>query len=188
MEERFVEVSLPEGKFEISVLVFDESDRNFLYNLYKDWRSLCDSLTKINARSVNLPEGLSESAFCLEMGYARFTGNIYDANTSFDCVDVETSDRIQVKAASVLPDLTSFGPRSVWDKLYFMDFYKNGQWDGTFDIYLIESDDIYNAKVNANQTFRDQQKQGRRPRFSIYKNIIQFKNLKPVKTGDLRSF
>jgi hypothetical protein len=85
-----------------------------------------------------------------------------------------------------MPDLTSFGPKSEWDKIYFMDFYVNGFWDGKFDIYLIENYDIYNHKVNANQTLKDQQKEGRRPRFSIYKDIISIKDLKPIKKGNLK--
>ena len=40
-------------------------------------------------------------------------------------------------------------------------------------------------KVNKNQTFKEQQIQKRRPRFSIFKEIIQKNGLKPVKTGDL---
>ncbi|MGC9517484.1 MAG: Bsp6I family type II restriction endonuclease [Methanomicrobiales archaeon] len=186
MQEKLVNVSLPEGNFDITVLVFDESDRKILYQIYNEWRSLCDNLVKFKARAVNLPEGLSESAFCLEMGFGRFIGSISGANTSFDCLDLKTSERIQVKACSVLPDLTSFGPKSVWDKIYFVDFCRKGKWDGTFDIYLLNNKDIYNHKVNADQTLRDQQLEGRRPRFSIYKELIQEKNIKPIKTATLK--
>lgn len=187
MKEKSVTVNLPEGTFETEVLVFEESDRALLYQVYRDWRSLCDNLSNLRARAVNLPEGLSESSFCLEMGYARFTGSISGANTSFDCIDLKTNERIQVKACSVLPDLTSFGPRSVWDKIYFVDFCRDGKWDGTFDIYEINSDDIYNHKVNTNQTLRDQQLQGRRPRFSIYKDIILKKHMKPLKSASIKN-
>jgi len=106
-------------------------------------------------------------------------------NTSFDAYHLGTNKRIQVKACSVLPDLTSFGPRTQWDEIYFVDFYRDGSWDGKFDIYLIENEDIYNFPVNATQTYRDQQAEGRRPRFSIYTGIIQAKGLNPVVTGDL---
>ena len=86
---------------------------------------------------------------------------------------------------SVLPDLTSFGPKSVWDDLYFVDFYRKGKWDGLFDIYHIENQLIYNHKVNSNETFKDQQLQKRRPRFSIFKELIIKNNIKPTKTGNL---
>mgnify|MGYP001158471112 CR=1 FL=1 len=176
---------LPEGKFNVEVLKFEKEDRSKLYSIYNDWRGLCEDLYAIEARGVNLPEGLSESSFCLEMDYFRITKSISGVNTSFDAYDPNSYSRVQVKACSVLPDLTSFGPKSVWDKLYFVDFYRGGEWNGKFDIYLIENSFIYNHNVNKNQTFKEQQDQKRRPRFSIYKEIIKKNLLKPFKTGDL---
>ena len=72
------------------------------------------------------------------MGTVRVTSSISGANSSWDCYDVKRQKRIQVKACSVLPDLTSFGPNSQWDEIYFVDFYRQGKWDGTFDIYQIK--------------------------------------------------
>lgn len=183
-------LNLPEGNFTAEVLEFESKDRKKLFEIYNAWRTLCGSLGELEARGVNLPEGLSESSFCLEMDTVRTTGAIkgtkgVKVNSSFDAYNPKTNKRIQVKACSVLPDLTSFGPKSVWDDIYFVDFYRTGKWDGKFDIYKIETMDIYNHKVNENQTFTEQQAQGRRPRFSIFKEIITKKNIKPVKTGDL---
>ena len=185
MREEHLKIKLQEGIFDADVLTFNESDRKFLFDVYKDWRTLSDKLTKLKSRAVNLPEGLSEGAFCLEMGTVRIVKGISGANTSFDCYNTKTHERIQVKACSVLPDLTSFGPKSVWDKIYFVDFYRKGEWDGTFDIYEIENDDIYNHKVNKKQTLKEQQLQVRRPCFSIYTSIIKSKNLTPFRTGSL---
>lgn len=185
MKDETILIRLPEGEFETKVSLFESSDKKALYRIYSLWRLLCTLLETFKARAINLPEGLSEGAFCLEMGVVRVTENISGANTSFDCFDLKTNERIQVKACSVLPDLTSFGPKSVWDKIYFVDFYRKGKWDGTFDIYLIDNEDIYGHKVNNRQTLKDQQMQGRRPRFSIFKNIIEKKKLRPIKTGNL---
>ena len=77
------------------------------------------------------------------------------------------------------------GANSSWDEIYFMDFYKDGNWNGEFDIYLIENDLIYNHRVNNNQTMREQQLERRRPRFSIYKDIIKRQNIGPVFSGGL---
>ena len=71
-------------------------------------------------------------------------------------------------------------------EIYFLDFYREGNWDGTFDIYKIENELIYNHKVNEKETMKEQQNQKRRPRFSIYKEIIQKIGIKPIKTGNLR--
>ena len=169
------------------MISFSSGDQKPLWQLYQNWRKLCDELVSFHGRSVNLPEALSENAVCLSMNLLRKGGSIAGANSSFDAYDVATNDRIQIKACSVLPDLTSFGPTSEWDKLYFVDFYRHGKWDGTFDIYHVPNRDIYGQRVNSAETVRDQQKSGKRPRFSIYTEIVHKKGLRPVKTGHLRS-
>lgn len=189
MLNKEIELVLPEGTYKADVIEFEEADRKKLLSLYENWRTLCDELNKMQARSVNLPEGLSESAFCLEMKCVRTTGGVkkgQKVNTSFDAYNPANNKRIQIKACSVLPDLTSFGPKSVWDELYFVDFYRKGLWDGKFDIYKIETNDIYSNAVNVGQSFADQQKEKRRPRFSIYKDIIVPKKITPIKTGNLK--
>jgi len=177
---------LPEGDFEVEATRFEEEDRKRFAEIYLKWRKLSDELRSLGGRGVNLPEVLSEGSFALEMNVLRVVNSISGANSSWDCYDSINHKRIQVKACSVLPDLTSFGPTSQWDEIYFLDFYRNGNWDGTFDIYKIENDLIYSHKVNENQTMRDQQNQRRRPRFSIYKEIIKKKGISPLKTGNLR--
>jgi len=178
-------IVLPEGTFEVDADIFSEEDRAVLAEIYKQWRLLCSRLTSINSRAVNLPEGLSEGVFCIAMDCVRMVRSILGVKSSFDCIDLKSGKRILVKACSVLPDLTSFGPDSVWDEIYFMDFYKDGRWNGEVDIYKIGNADVYNHKVNKNQTFKDQQSQGRRPRFSIYKEIIEAKAMQPIKTFKL---
>ena len=180
-------ITLPEGTFNVNCDSFIDDDLVILRQIYADWRDLSTKLNSLNARSVNLPEGLSEVAFCYFMNCVRLNNPKIgkNVNTSFDAYSLNTQKRIQVKACSVLPDLTSFGPKSQWDELYFVDFFKEGNWDFTFDIYLIPTDLIYNQKVNANQTMRDVQALGKRPRFSIYDSIILKNNLQPVKTCNL---
>jgi len=186
MKQCLLRITLPEGVFETEVLKFESSDRKLLYRIYCKWRTLNKLLVSLGARSVNVPEGLSEGAFCLEMNMVQVIRSIPGANNSFDCFDLKSNKRIQVKACSVIPDLTSFGPRSKWDELYFLDFYRKGKWDGTFDIYIISNNEIYKRKVNSAKTFRYQQKEGKRPRFSIFEEIVLKKNLKPIKTGNLK--
>ena len=169
-------LELPEGNFQSNVTKFDKDDLIALQEMYLSWRKLCANLNALGARSVNLPEGLSEPALCLAKGFWRTTDSIPGANSSMDCYDPNGgrgNNRIQIKACSVIPDLTSFGPNTVWDRIYFVDFYSNGKWDGTFDVYELDTQDVYNYPVNASQTLREQQVQGRRPRFSIYKGLIR---------------
>lgn len=182
MNQKIINIKLPEGTFSTQVDCFDQIDEVLLRRIYKNWRNLSDELRMIKGRGVNLPEALSEGAFCRAMNTVRITNSILGANTSFDVYNLKTQKRIQLKACSVLPDLTSFGPNSVWDELYFLDFYRQGKWDASIDIYLVPNNLIYNFKVNSNQTMKQQQHQKRRPRFSIYSGIIHPNGLKPIKT------
>lgn len=81
--------------------------------------------------------------------------------------------------------MTSFGPKSIWDELYFLDFYCEGKWDGTFYIYLIPNEAIYEQNVNKGQILKEQQAENRRPRFSIQTEIIKKLHLEPIKIGNI---
>ncbi|MGJ8474378.1 hypothetical protein ACSFDN_28715, partial [Bacillus cereus] len=50
----------------------------------------------------------------------------------------------------------------------------------------INSDNLKLIQVNKTQTLGDQQKQGRRPRFSVIKFIIEANNIQPVAKVELR--
>lgn len=181
-------LKLPEGDITAKVDIFEEQDITALAEIYKSWRVLCDQAAALKARKINLPDVLSECGFCYFFNCWRTNYGVPGAeHSSFDAYNPETNSRIQIKGCSVESDLTSFGPDSVWDELYFVDFYKNGEWDYTFDVYLIDNDEIYNTKVNRNETFVDQQRQKRRPRFSIKKSIIEKNNLQPQFTCDLKT-
>jgi len=188
METKLTSISLPEGVFNIEADYFNKNDLSKLRKIYQDWRNLSTSLKSFNSRSVNLPEGLSEVAFCLFMDCVRLNNPKIGGgvNSSFDAYSLKTKKRIQIKSCSVLPDLTSFGPKSQWDEIYFQDFYRKGLYDYTFDIYLIPNHFIYNQKVNQHQTLKQMQMEGKRPRFSIYKSIIEKNNISPIKTCCLK--
>src|SRR3989338_6648631 len=147
------------------LLIIEESDRFQIKKLYKYWKILNKGMKFFMSRGINLPEGISESALCLCFGknYARAV-KIHNGSGSFDVINLKNKKRIQIKASSVDNDLTSFGPKSVWDEIYFLDFYREGKFDGSFNVYKIPNNLIYNHKMNTNQTFKDQQSQGRRPR------------------------
>ncbi len=163
---------------ELELQFWDESDRGRLRGLFKLWSALNTGMKAIASRGINLPEGISESAFCLD-----FDNNAGRAlkGGSFDAYDASAGRAIQIKASSVEYDLTSFGPKSYWDDLYFLDFYNGGSIDGSFDVYLIPNEYIYGMRLNSGQGFRDQQAQGRRPRFSIKREVVEAGGMKPLK-------
>ncbi len=166
----------------IELMDFTKADGKKWKNLFDMWKKLKLGMRSYKAREPNFPEGLSEVAFCMYSGSKRFikiSGNF----SSFDTFNLKTGKAEQIKASSIESDLTSFGPKSCWDDLYFLDFYNEGRIDGTFNVYKIPSNLIYNIKVNKNQTFKQQQAQKRRPRLSIKEGIIKQKKLRPIATN-----
>lgn len=164
----------------LELMDFNKSDGKKWKKLFDLWKKLKLGLRDYKSREPNFPEGLSEVAFCLWSGSSRFISARGLSNTSFDTFNTKTKKAEQIKACSVEDDLTSFGPKSRWDALYFLDFFANGEVDGTFDIYEIPTDLIYGNKVNKTQTLKDQQGEKRRPRFSIKKDIIKANSLKSI--------
>ena len=94
-------------------------------------------------------------------------------SSSFDCYDPIDQKTIQVKSASINPDLTSFGPESKFQKLYFLDFSSKGKVDGKFVIY-----DMPAGKVKRRLKKELKKKPGTRRRFSLQETILEGKENK----------
>ncbi|MCR4326996.1 MAG: Bsp6I family type II restriction endonuclease [Nanoarchaeota archaeon] len=160
----------------------EKGDQIKIKRLYQIWNGLNRAIKSISTRGINLPEAISENAFCMFFPECIRVVKLAKGKCSYDVINTYTGKRIQIKASSVESDLTSFGPKSEWDELFFLDFSKS---DGSFKVYKIEPSWIYKHKVNKSQTFQQQQKQSRRPRFSIIENIIKPRKLQPVKVCKL---
>ena len=162
---------------------YDNSDRKTWRTLFKSWAITNKLLKFFWARGANLPEWISETAFCMATWAVRFKevkSWWKKVHASFDTYNLKTWKTQQIKASSIVEDLSSFWPRSERDELYFMDFYNDWKLDWVFDIYFIDSDYIYWSKMNEKESFKDQQEQKRRPRFSIKKDIIIPNKIKPI--------
>jgi hypothetical protein len=155
------------------LMEFNKRDTQEWISLWNSWKTLKMGLRNYKSREPNLPEGLSETAYCMYSGSHRLIEIYGNCNRSADTYNLISNEAEQIKATSVEDDLTSFGPKTKWDKLYFLDFYRDGSLNGSFDIYEIDKNLIYNTIVNKgkNETFKDQQLQGRRPRMSLKKLI-----------------
>jgi len=168
---------------EAELMKFEDSDRREWKRLWDAWKKLRDKAIEYKFRGPNLLEGISETAFCLYKPSSMRVIKVYgNCNASADTYDISTYRAEQIKATSIAEDLTSFGPTTQWDDLYFLDFYRDGSLDGSFDVYLIKSNLIYSQILNKKkkETFKDQQKQGRRPRLSIKGDIILKYDIKPI--------
>ncbi len=181
MKTREVKTRLFGKNVGMEVMEFDETDRVKWHLLFEKWATLNRELKEYGARGLTFPEGLSEVAFCLLTRSVKKLKTPQGVTASFDTYNLTTMKAQQIKASSVEYDLTSFGPKSKWDELYFLDFYNGGNHDGTFNLYLISNDLIYRHKVNRNQTLKMQQKPGKRPRFSLKKRLIIPYSIEPIR-------
>lgn len=167
----------------IDLMHFEKKDGKEWKRIFDIWKELKLGLRSYKSREPNIPEGLTEVAFCLWSGSSRYIqikGAKKGIAGSFDTFNIVNQRAEQIKACSIDNDLTSFGPKSKWDDLYFLDFYNKGNVDGYFDIYLIPDKYIKNQSLNKTETFIDQQQQKRRPRFGIKKEIITRYGIKPL--------
>ena len=160
---------------------FNQDDYIKLKEIFNQWLDINKKVTALGGRGLNVPDVFSEALYCIFFNAVRTNKTAH----SYDCVNIDNGAGVQIKSASIQSDCTSFGPRSTWDELYFMDFATNGIIDGIIDIYRLDfalENVILNAKKN--ETFRMQQEQGRRPRLSL-KKILKEKNEKPIKQINL---
>ncbi len=167
---------------DLQLMEFDNEDRAKWKILFDKWKELKMGMRDYKSREPNFPEGLSEVAFCLYSGSKRLLKLRGKASSSFDTYNIVSGKAEQIKATSVMEDLTSFGPKSKWDDLYFLDFFNEGKLDGTFNVFLIPTPTIHTMQVNALATFLDHQSAGKRPRLKV-KGIIRRDNILPIATN-----
>ncbi len=172
----------------LNLMIFKKSDRKVFKKTFNLWKKINKIITKKlkGTRKLNLPDALSESLVCQELGFGKLLSvkSAIKYSSSYDAYDLKNNKRIQVKC-STSTGPSSFGPKSEWDEIYFLDMWNNGDINGSYKIYKIENDDIYNTKVNKDQKLSDQQGQSRRPRFDLRSSIIIPKKYKPVAKGKL---
>lgn len=176
-------LEIKEQNVECDILPNNLYHMNKVLSLYDKWKECNVILTELGSRRLNIPEGISEKIFCFHTGciIIKKAYNI-KSSSSFDCYNPHTKKTVQLKASSVLNDCTSFGPSSEWEELYFMHI---DSLNNKYTIWEIDSQILYNCKVNNTTTFRQQQDAGKRPRLSIRKNFIEKYNLTPTWQGVL---
>lgn len=173
-------IKLNGNEYNVTTRTYDDADRKDVLDLYVGWRYYGDKLNRLGERKANLPEAISQIIFCLATNSVKIVKAPNGFSTSFDCYTFKDGGkRIEIKATSIESDLTSFSPKATSDKFYFMDFYRDGSWNGLVDVYDIGMERVVKVKPNKSQTFKEQQNEGRRPRISVKDSIIKPLNLKP---------
>ncbi len=148
--------------------------------LYFIWKKLNSEIKEYYTRGVNLPESITEPICCYVNGFLLSLGN-----GSEDAIIPETNELVQIKATSNFnSDLTSFGPKS---SFHYLHFVRLNQIEDKMYLYDIPTYELKNLMVNSYETFKEQQMQGRRPRFSIINAYIEKYKIEPYAIVDLAS-
>lgn len=135
---------------------------------FYEWKKYAELYARFGARNPNTPEVLSESLACEVLNKIFNNDKFFKASDKGDIVSSK-GIRVEVKASQGYDkkDCSSFGPKEKFDMLVYvkLDFKTN-------------SAKVYDCHMNFNglqkiqltqkgETFEDQCKSGRRPRFSI---------------------
>ncbi|HGF8364615.1 Bsp6I family type II restriction endonuclease [Enterococcus hirae] len=159
----------------------DKSRFNDAIKAYFLWKELNSLIKNSHNRGINFPETISETLGCSALGFELNRGKGGDARNP------KTGEIIEFKATSNWDkDTSSFSPRENFDLLYFL---RLKQRDDELFIYNtgISSISLGEIQVNKTQKLKDQQEQGRRPRFSVIKQVIIPNDIKPVVRIELRT-
>lgn len=120
----------------------------------------------VNVRLPSIPEDISENIVKIII-----RNKLNDKTTIWDCKkgDLESQKEGKQECKCFTSDgPLSFTPSSHWDVIYFLD--ARNWLNETFILYKVSlkrtSREWENIKVNKSQTFKDQVKQGRRPRIN----------------------
>jgi hypothetical protein len=138
--------------------------------IYQLWKNLDAKIKTFYSRGVNIHEAITEIIVCFVNGFPLSLGG-----GSEDAINPKNNFKVQIKATSNFNrDLTSFGPKSKFDELHFvrLDYEKDIMFLYNIPINLL------GLNVNKNKTFDEVKKEGKRPRFSIIKDIIIKNNIK----------
>jgi hypothetical protein len=151
-----------------------------LHFAYIAWDEALRS-TSWSARGANLPEALSEAVTCIATGSKLIRGGHGD-------LQLPTGKIGEAKATSKAgKDLSSFSPTSEFDNLYFVQLLTEAPNKHIYEVYDLKMNrkQIELVQVSKKQTFGDQARAGRRPRFSIYRTLIKPVAMRPSWTVDV---
>jgi len=132
---------------------------------HNNTRARNNRLKNRQIRNPNFPSEVSENL----VKFVLFHKSKMMPSWDVKGVDLQCGDiRIEVKAFSS-DGPTSFGPHKKWDRIYFLDATRFHE--SFFKVYECKlkntSQTWQELKMNNNETFGEQAKQGRRPRLSF---------------------
>lgn len=160
---------------EITYIRVDTHRIRLTCDIYFHWKQLDTELRTISTRGCNFPCELSENVVCYVLDY------YLNKSGGGDCYDYKKGRIIEVKGSSSdkTDDLSSFSPQEEFDDLIFCKVNKDEDCVYIYDTN-ISSETLKDIQISKTQTVGDQQKEKRRPRFSVYKQIIIPNKIRPL--------
>jgi|SRR5690625_2851759 len=164
----------------MNFITIDKSRFKDAVHAYWLWKELNAYVKNSHSRGINFPETISETAACYALDFKLNRGSGGDA------MNPRNGEIVEFKATSNWNrDTSSFSPIKDYYPLFFIRLDQRQDKAYIYDLNLSE-EDLKQLPMNKNETFLDQQKQGRRPRFSIINKIIEPQDLQPVAMIDFR--
>lgn len=162
-------------------IVIDKSRFEDAVKGYFLWKELNSLIKNSHNRGINFPETISETLLCYVTSFELNRGSAGDAK------DTATNEVIECKATSNWDsDLTSFSPSEEFDCLYFIRLNQRTD-EVCFYNTQYDSDKLKDIQVSSTKTVKDQQDEGKRPRFSVIDKIINEDNISHFATLNLRT-
>lgn len=162
-------------------ITIDEARINEACDAYFKWKDLNTYIKRTSSRGINMPDAISEPMGCYCLGYLWNRGK-----EAGDATDPATGKKIEFKATSNFKgDLSSFGPKTVFDNLVFLRFNLDTNQLYIYDLN-VNSDELSTYPANKRQTIQDQKAMGRRPHVSLQKLFVEGKGLEPSVIFDIR--
>lgn len=166
---------------EFGYIAIDDARIDETCNAYFKWKDLNTYISNNSRRGINIPDAISEPMGCYCLGYLWNRGNEVG-----DATDPDTGLKIEFKATSRFEgDLSSFGPKCLFDNLVFLRFKIDDNLLYIYDLQ-VNSEDFGKYPANKNETIENQKNQGRRPHVSLQKLFVEAYNLKPNLIFDIR--
>ena len=92
MKNKKITVDIAKKDIRLDIIEIEELDRPKLRIIFRLWLKLSNLLKNFGARGINIPEGLTESLFCLEMESVRVI-KAYNSKGSFDTLNPRKNKR-----------------------------------------------------------------------------------------------
>lgn len=162
-------------------IVIDDARIDATCDAYFKWKDLNTYIKNTSSRGINMPDAISEPMACYCLGFEWNRGKEVG-----DATDPKTGRKIEFKATSSFEgDLSSFGPKTIFDDLVFLRFNLDENLLYIYDLN-VNSEEFGKYPANKTQTIQDQKNEGRRPHVSLFELFVKAKNLKPDIIFDIR--